>query len=195
MNLANKLTLLRIFLVPIFLIFFVAHIPYGTIIATVVFILASITDKLDGYIARSRNQVTKFGKLMDPLADKLLVTAALVSLVELQIIPGVVAIIIIARELAVTSLRSIAASEGIVLAASKWGKMKTAIQIVAIILCLLEVNIHDVYNIANLKLQYPLFSKTFAIVKFTALALTVAITLMSGIDYFVKNKNVLVLDK
>lgn len=195
MNLANKLTLLRIFLVPIFLIFFVAHIPYGTIIATVVFILASITDKLDGYIARSRNQVTKFGKLMDPLADKLLVTAALISLVELQIIPGVVAIIIIARELAVTSLRSIAASEGIVLAASKWGKLKTAIQIVAIILCLLEVNIHDVYNIANLKLQYPLFSKTFAIVKFTALALTVAITLMSGIDYFVKNKNVLVLDK
>lgn len=195
MNLANKLTLLRIFLVPIFLIFFMVHIPYGTIIATIIFILASVTDKLDGHIARSRNQVTKFGKLMDPLADKLLVTSALISLVELKVIPGVIAIIIIARELAVTSLRSIAASEGIVLAASKWGKLKTFIQIVAIILCLLEVNIHDVYNITNLELQYPVLSKAYTIVKYIALTLTVIVTLISGIDYFVKNKNVLVSDK
>ena len=89
MNLANKLTMMRIFLVPIFLIFIaVKGIPYGKELATIIFILASLTDKLDGYIARSRNQITNFGKFMDPLADKLLVTAALVSLVELQIVPS-----------------------------------------------------------------------------------------------------------
>ena len=99
MNLANKLTMLRIFLVPIFLLFIAAKgIPYGRVLATVIFILASLTDKLDGYIARSRNQITNFGKFMDPLADKLLVTAALVSLVELHIVYGWVAMIIIARE-------------------------------------------------------------------------------------------------
>ena len=102
MNLANKLTLGRIFLVPIFLIFIATkNIPYGTFIATFVFILASITDKLDGYIARSRNQITNFGKFMDPLADKLLVSTALISLVELHVVPGWAAIIIIAREFAV----------------------------------------------------------------------------------------------
>ena len=89
MNLANKLTMLRIFLVPVFLIFIsVKGIPYGSIVATLVFIIASITDQLDGYIARSRNQVTNFGKFMDPLADKLLVTAALVALVRLKLTPA-----------------------------------------------------------------------------------------------------------
>ena len=89
MNLANKLTMIRIFLVPIFLIFIASKdIPYGSFIATFIFILASLTDKLDGYIARSRNQITNFGKFMDPLADKLLVTAALISLVEFHIVPA-----------------------------------------------------------------------------------------------------------
>ena len=111
MNLANKLTVIRIFLVPIFLIFIaVQGIPYGTFIATFIFILASLTDKLDGYIARSRNQITNFGKFMDPLADKLLVTSALISLVELQMVPSWAAIVIIAREFAVSGLRTIAAS-------------------------------------------------------------------------------------
>ena len=99
MNLANKLTIIRIFLVPIFLIFIaIKDIPYGAIIATFVFIIASLTDKLDGYIARTRNQVTSFGKLMDPLADKMLVTAALISLVDVGKIPGWIVVIIIARE-------------------------------------------------------------------------------------------------
>ena len=139
MNLANKLTMIRIFLVPIFLIFIaVKDIPYGRLFATFIFILASLTDKLDGYIARSRNQITNFGKFMDPLADKLLVTAALVSLVELQIVPSWVAMIIIAREFAVSGLRTIAASEGKVIAASRWGKIKTVIQIVAIITALIK---------------------------------------------------------
>lgn len=109
MNLANKLTLLRIFLVPIFLIFMALNTPAGIITAIIVFILASLTDKLDGHIARSRNQITKFGKFMDPLADKLLVTSALVSLVEHGIVPTWMAMIIIAREFAVTGLRAVAA--------------------------------------------------------------------------------------
>ena len=130
MNLANKLTLIRIFLVPVFLLFIATKdIPYGSFIATFIFILASLTDKLDGYVARSRNQITNFGKFMDPLADKLLVTAALISLVELQVVPGWAAVVIIAREFAVSGLRSIAAAQGRVIAASWWGKIKTVIQI------------------------------------------------------------------
>src|SRR3712207_1641301 len=106
MNLANKLTIIRIFLVPVFLIFItIKDVPYGNTIATAIFILAALTDKLDGYIARSRNQITRFGKFMDPLADKLLVTAALVSLVEFHVIPTWVAMVIIAREFAVTGDR------------------------------------------------------------------------------------------
>ena len=142
MNLANKLTLIRIILVPIFLVFIAYQdLPYGSVIATLIFIIASVTDQLDGYIARSRNQVTNFGKFMDPLADKLLVTAALISLVELQLVPAWAAIVIIAREFAVSGLRTIAASEGLVIAASWWGKIKTVIQIIAIVLLLLQVNI------------------------------------------------------
>ena len=133
MNLANKLTMIRIFLVPVFLIFItVKDIPYGSIIATVIFIIASLTDQLDGHIARSRNQITNFGKFMDPLADKLLVTAALVSLVELKLVAGWAVVIILAREFAVSGLRTLAASDGIVIAASWWGKIKTVTQMIAI---------------------------------------------------------------
>jgi CDP-diacylglycerol---glycerol-3-phosphate 3-phosphatidyltransferase len=181
MNLANKLTLIRIFLVPIFLVFVaVKDIPYGKLIATIVFILAALTDKLDGYIARSRNQITRFGKFMDPLADKLLVTAALVSLVEFQIIPTWIAMIIIAREFAVTGLRSIAAAEGVVIAASWWGKIKTVVQIIAIIFALINLNYASSY-----------FNTATRIVMFIA----IIVTLLSGIDYFVKNKEVIRTDK
>ena len=154
MNLANKLTLIRIILVPIFLVFIAYQdLPYGSVIATLIFIIASVTDQLDGYIARSRNQVTNFGKFMDPLADKLLVTAALISLVELQLVPAWAAIVIIAREFAVSGLRTIAASEGLVIAASWWGKI---------------IYVPDIF-----------------------LYLAVAITIISGVDYFRKNKNVI----
>ena len=181
MNLANKLTMMRIFLVPIFLIFIAAKgIPYGKELATVVFILASLTDKLDGYIARSRNQITNFGKFMDPLADKLLVTAALVSLVELQIVHAWVAMIIIAREFAVSGLRTVAASEGKVIAASYWGKIKTVIQIVAIIAALL-----------NLSYVNPILNILTSIF----MAAAVIITIISGVDYFVKNKGAIRIDK
>lgn len=194
MNLANKLTILRIFLVPIFLIFIsVKNIPYGTVIATAVFVIASATDKLDGYIARSRNQVTKFGKIMDPLADKMLVTAALISLVDFQIIPGWACIIIIAREFAVTGLRSVASAEGIVIAASKWGKAKTVIQIVAIIFALINLNYKEgIYILGDWAVNYI---TTIAAITNITMALAIIITIISGVDYFIKNKDVMSHDK
>lgn len=196
MNLANKLTIIRIFLVPIFLIFIaVRGIPYGTIIATAVFVLAALTDKLDGYIARSRNQITSFGKFMDPLADKLLVTAALISLVEYQIIPGWAAMIIIAREFAVTGLRTIAASDGVVIAASWWGKIKTVTQIVAIIIALIEVNLSKQAEIVPLVSNSSYIVSFFSSMTNLSLYLAVLITLISGYDYFVKNKDAIKVDK
>lgn len=176
MNLANKLTLLRIFLVPVFLIFMALNTPAGIVTAIIVFILASLTDKLDGHIARSRNQITKFGKFMDPLADKLLVTSALVSLVEHGIVPTWMAMIIIAREFAVTGLRAVAASEGIVIAASWWGKLKTATQMVAIIFALIKLIYSSVY---------------VTYLTYIVLSAAVIITIISGVDYFIKNKKAL----
>lgn len=194
MNLANKLTMIRIFLVPVFLVFIaVKDIPYGMIIATAVFAIAALTDKLDGYIARSRNQVTRFGKLMDPLADKLLVSAALISLVEYQIIPAWVATIIIAREFAVTGLRSIAASEGVVLAASAWGKAKTVTQIIAIIFALLNLTYGQgkLGTFSSACISQHLLTQVTDI----AMAIAIVITIVSGIDYFTKNKELLRADK
>lgn len=196
MNLANKLTILRIFLVPVFLIFIaIRGIPYGTIIATVVFIIAALTDKLDGYIAKSRNQITRFGKFMDPLADKLLVTAALISLVEYQIIPGWVAIIILAREFAVTGLRSLAAAEGIVIAASWWGKIKTVIQIIAIIFALIQVNMTTEKEIVMFIGKSSITMSVFNTLAQISLYLAVIVTILSGYDYFKKNRDTIKIDK
>lgn len=195
MNLANKLTIVRIILVPVFLVFMaVKDVPYFKFIAIIIFILASITDKLDGYIARSRNQITRFGKFMDPLADKLLVTAALVSLVEYHIIPAWVAMIIIAREFAVTGLRSIAAAEGIVIAASPWGKAKTVTQIIAIIFALINLN----YNHVSLGILKAVVNHPHKFLNLTTdifMGLAIIMTILSGIDYFVKNKKVINIDK
>lgn len=196
MNLANKLTMLRIILVPVFLVFIALKgIPYGTIIATLVFIVASLTDQLDGYIARSRNQITTFGKFMDPLADKLLVTAALISLVELGLIPSLAATIIIAREFAVSGLRTIAASEGKIIAASWWGKIKTVTQIIAILLLLIKVNIGSTQYLTNLVNNHVGIKQFFDIAPNIFLILAVIITIISGIDYFIKNKKVLSMTK
>lgn len=195
MNLANKLTLLRILLVPFFLIFItIKDIPYGKAIAIVIFVIASITDKLDGYIARSRNQITRFGKFMDPLADKLLVTAALISLVEFHIVPAWAAMIIVAREFAVTGLRSIAAAEGIVIAASNWGKAKTVTQIIAIIMALINLNYNHVsLGIIKKYITYP--HRFLNITTDAAMAVAIAITIISGVDYFIKNKDVVRVDR
>jgi len=176
MNLANKLTVLRIILVPIFLICAMVDTTTANIIALSIFIVASVTDKLDGYIARSRNQITNFGKFMDPLADKLLVTCALILLVEKGIIAAWVVVVIIAREFIVSGLRTLAASQGVVIAASNWGKLKTAIQMIAIIMGLLSL----VYNPEwlNITTQVTIY-------------LAAVITIISGVDYFVKGKDII----
>lgn len=175
MNLANQLTLLRIVLVPLFMVFLLVNIPYGNYIAAGVFILAACTDGLDGYIARSRKEITMLGKIIDPLADKLLISAALISLVELNVIKAWIVFVIIARELAVTGLRAVAAAEGYVIAASSLGKIKTVGQIVAIVILLLR----------DLPIPFLDFLGQLALY-FAAL-----VTLLSGADYFYKAKDLL----
>lgn len=179
MNLANKLTLIRIFMVPIFMMFLLHQIQYGQHIATFIFILAAITDSLDGYIARKRNQITNFGKFMDPLADKLLVSAALISLVSMGKISPWFVVIIISREYTISVLRAVAASEGIVIAASVWGKFKTIFQIIAIIFLLME----------GILIQYIDFLP-ISIVDFSVY-LAVIFTIISGVDYLRLNKDIL----
>lgn len=132
LNVPNVLTVLRILAVPVLVVALLGETPNGDLIAAIVFALAAISDGLDGYIARRRHTVTTFGKLMDPLADKLLVVAALVSLVSLGRVAAWVAMVIIAREVAVTGLRGIAAEQGVVIAASWLGKVKTVLQVAAI---------------------------------------------------------------
>ncbi|CAH1203456.1 MULTISPECIES: CDP-diacylglycerol--glycerol-3-phosphate 3-phosphatidyltransferase [Paenibacillus] len=188
MNLANRITVARILLVPIIMFFLLIKvkfpqirieefsITYNQIIAALIFIIAASTDSLDGYIARKRNLVTNLGKLLDPLADKLLVTAVLVSLVEMDKVDAWIVIVIISREWAVTGLRQIALLEGTVMAASKWGKAKTAAQITAIIALLIN-------NFPFTFLDFP-----FDVIASWAAAI---ITVYSGVEYFVKNKHVI----
>ena len=148
MNLANKLTIFRIILVPIMVIIpflgiqgDVWGIPISCLIIDLIFIIASITDKLDGYIARSRNQVTTFGKFLVPLADKILVLTAMIMLVEMGRLPAWIPVIVLAREFIVSGYRLIAVEKGgKVIAASVWGKMKTVTQMIAIILAFVDIN-------------------------------------------------------
>lgn len=188
LNLANKITLIRIFLVPVIMFFLLMRFSIGSVqvgtvtltinelIATLVFIIAAVTDGLDGYIARKNKMVTNLGKFLDPLADKLLITAALISLVEMQRLEAWVAIVIVSREFAITGLRLIASAEGHVIAASPLGKLKTIIQIVAIVALMLN-------NVPFTTISFP----------FAALAtwIAVIITLASGVDYFYKNRQLM----
>ena len=154
MNLPNKLTLMRVILVPFFVFFLLTDfVPFSKIIALAIFIAAFVTDALDGHIARSRNLVTTFGKFLDPLADKVLVIAALVCFCELGIIGSVPLLIIITREFMVSGLRLVTANEGVVVAAGIWGKLKTAFTMVAEVVILLglcfsfEGNMAEIANI------------------------------------------------
>jgi CDP-diacylglycerol--glycerol-3-phosphate 3-phosphatidyltransferase len=164
LNLPNTLTVLRILLVPVVVVALLDETPNGDAIAAGVFALAAFTDTLDGYIARQRDAVTTFGKLMDPIADKLLVAAALIALVSLNRLAAWIAMVIIAREFAVTGLRMVAAEQGVVIQASWLGKVKTTLQIAAII-CLIAF--------------YPAPLSVDLLV-YTAVAATV----ISGVDYF-----------
>jgi CDP-diacylglycerol--glycerol-3-phosphate 3-phosphatidyltransferase len=138
LNLPNLLTIGRIFLIPVFVIVFMDPTPDRSLLAAVIFTVAAVTDLLDGYIARRTGQVTKFGKLLDPIADKLLVLSALILLMNVDRVSALIAILIIARELAVTGIRAIAASERLIIAAEATGKYKMALQVVAIVLLILE---------------------------------------------------------
>ncbi len=138
LNLPNLLTLTRILLIPVFVILFATPTPDRSLSAAVIFAVAAVTDLLDGYLARRSGQVTALGKLLDPIADKLLVLSALILLVNVDRVSALVAILIIAREVAVTGVRAIAASEGMIIAAETTGKYKMALQVVAIVLLILE---------------------------------------------------------
>ncbi len=175
MNLPNKLTLARVIMIPVFLVVLLSGIvtePLNRYIAVVIFIIASFTDYLDGHLARKYNLVTNFGKFMDPLADKLLVAAALISMVELEDIAAWIVIVIISREFIITGFRLIAVETGVVIAASMWGKAKTVSQMIMIIIVL---------------------SGAFQgnIIEQILIYVSAVLTIISGVDYIVKNINVL----
>jgi CDP-diacylglycerol--glycerol-3-phosphate 3-phosphatidyltransferase len=138
LNVPNVLTLARILLIPVFIILFVNPTPDQSLAAAIIFAVAAVTDMLDGYIARRTGQVTKLGKLLDPIADKLLVLSALILLMNVERVSALVVLLIVARELAVTGIRAIAAGEGMIIPAETTGKYKMALQVVAIILLILE---------------------------------------------------------
>ena len=176
MNLPNKLTTMRVILIPFFVFFLLSpYFPaYGNYIAVAIFIVASLTDMLDGKIARKYNLVTNFGKFMDPLADKLLVCSAMICLIETGQLAAWIVIVIIAREFIISGFRLVASDNGVVIAASYWGKFKTTFQMLMVIVLILDI-------------QMPFFQILGTVLTYVALILTV----VSLIDYIVKNKDVL----
>lgn len=180
MNLPNKLTVLRVIMIPVFLVFLLTDCAgdASKYIAAAVFVLASLTDMLDGRIARKYNLVTNFGKFMDPLADKLLVCSALIAFVELGYLTAWIVIIIISREFIISGFRLIAADKGVVIAANYWGKFKTTFQMIMTILLILQ-------------LDYPYADTVEWIFVYIALALTV----ISLVDYIYRNIGVMSDDK
>ena len=173
MNLPNKLTIFRVILNPFFIVFLLVPItPVDKWIALAIFIIASLTDLLDGKIARKYNLVTNFGKFMDPLADKLLVCSALICLIELERITSWMVIVIIAREFIISGFRLVASDNGVVIAASYWGKFKTTFQMVAV--CLLIEDIPALYLLTRIVLW-----------------IAVILTVVSLVDYLIKNKDVM----
>lgn len=187
MNLANKITVIRILLIPFLIILlqpyphwleskvhFFAHLnEYGIYYASLLFVLTAATDKLDGYIARKYNMVTNLGKLLDPLADKLLISVALIMLVVLQMIPSWVALIIIGREILITAIRSVASSKGIALAADNYGKLKMVLQVIAITAILLN--------------NYPFSFITNLPIDKILMLIALVLTIYSGYNYIAMN--------
>ena len=192
MNLANKLTIFRIILVPLMVIIpflgikgEILGIPITYLIIDLIFIIASITDKLDGYIARSRNQVTTFGKFLDPLADKILVLSAMVMLVESRRLPAWIPIIVLAREFIVSGYRLIAVEKGgKVIAASVWGKLKTVTQMIAIILMFLDINAYGDFFTKKL----TGYNLVINILSTTVMTISVIATIFSGYEYLKGSK-------
>ncbi len=175
MNLPNKITIARVFMIPVFLcIYLIPGIAYGNYIAAAVFIVACLTDALDGYLARKYHLITNFGKFMDPLADKLLVSAALICFVELKLVPAWIIIIIISREFIISGFRLVASDSGVVIAASPIAKFKTSAQMIMSILLIVNFNL-PVFNLLEQVFIY----------------LSLILTVLSLIDYLYKNRKVL----
>lgn len=197
MNLPNKLTVFRILLVPIMVIipflgldkiYTSSLISLTWIVVEAIFVIASITDKLDGHIARSRNQITTFGKFLDPIADKILVLAAMIMLVEAGRLPAWIPIIVLFREFIVSGYRLVAVeNDGNVIAASIWGKLKTVTQMIALILALVDMNSYGAFIQGNLS-EFPLILNVCASVIMT---ISVGATIFSGWDYVKNGKDLL----
>lgn len=183
---ANRVTLARVILIPVFVVVLLARLPnYGPWIAALIFTALAATDAVDGYLARSRNEVTTFGKFIDPLADKLLVTAALVSLVELGKISAWIAIIIISREFIVTGLRLVSVAEGKVIAASRYGRLKTIFQIAAIVSFIVKDSpliAQVIGSIGEMALQALAWG---------VMGVAIGLTLLSMFDYFYHARDIL----
>lgn len=176
MNLPNKLTIARMAMVPLFMVALLINTPESRVVSAVIFALASLTDMLDGQIARKYNMITNFGKLMDPLADKVLTAAAMICLVELGDLAAWIAVVIIFREYLITGLRSVAANDNIVVAANIWGKVKTVCQMIALFLLMLKPQVVALCGV-DLGLWF--------------MYIAVALTIYSGADYVLKlNKQI-----
>jgi len=195
MNLPNKISMARIFMIPVFLVVLLVDIPgirfdvpgvevaFYRYIAAVIFLAAAFTDFLDGYYARKYNQITDLGKFLDPLSDKLLVMAAMLYLVGIDLLPSWIVVIILAREFIVSGFRTMAARRGIVMAADVWGKVKTVFQIIMITYILIEVSGLD--NITGLGFNL------FGMIDTMLVVATIGLTLVSGVLYIIKNIHVL----
>ncbi len=188
MNLANKLTISRIILAGIFILFLFIKGPAAKCVAMAVFLAACVTDYYDGYLARKTNSITAFGKLMDPIADKILILGAFLAFVEMEIIPAWMVIIIIARELVITGIRILALSQNKVLGAETGGKHKTVSQMVAVISILIFLIIRDLGFSAR-------YSEYFRIGLHILMIIVVAMTIASGISYMIRNKEIFMGDK
>lgn len=181
MNLPNKLTVLRVVLVPFFVAcLLISEIPYNYLLSLLIFAAAAITDAMDGKIARKHNLITTFGKFLDPLADKVLVLSALICFISLGVCSPVVVIIVVTREFLVTSLRLVAAADGTVIAASIYGKIKTVVQMVSIVIILLMFTVNQL-------ISYDITSM-IVLTGNILMWITAVITVVSGIDYVVKNR-------
>ncbi|MCX6371830.1 MAG: CDP-diacylglycerol--glycerol-3-phosphate 3-phosphatidyltransferase [Actinobacteria bacterium] len=185
LNLANAITIARILLIPVFLVLLLSGIPepYGDIAAAAVFILAAATDKLDGYVARRNKQITTLGQFLDPLADKLLIAAALIALVSQDRIAAWVAMLIIGREIAVSVLRIVGVSQGVSIPADKYGKLKTVLQIVYVVYVLVPTD-----KIAEL---IHVSTDVATIIQWILAGVVVIVTLASGVRYFLNARGVI----
>ena len=199
MNLPNKITVARMLLIPIMIIvpylglnnILFGSVTIGSFITLIIFLIASFTDFLDGYLARKNNLVTTFGKFLDPIADKLLVLSALIMLVEQGIIPGWIPIIIAAREFIVSGIRMLAAGDGKVIAASWYGKVKTVSQMIAISLAFLSTNTFMQFTSVEMSTGALILNILMSL----AMVIAVLTTILSGVDYFIKSKDIVLRSK